>query len=35
MTGKEKIEAAFSIDGTPEIPAVICYEGIYIRDRWD
>ena len=35
MTGKQKIEAAFSIDGTPEIPAVICYEGIYIRDHWD
>ena len=35
MTGREKIEAAFSQDGTPEIPAVICYEGIYIRDHWD
>ena len=35
MTGREKIEAAFSKDGTGEIPAVICYEGIYIRDHWD
>ncbi len=35
MTGREKIEAAFSKYGTPEIPAVICYEGIYIRDHWD
>ena len=35
MTGREKIEAAFSKEGTDEIPAVICYEGIYIRDHWD
>ena len=35
MVGTEKIEAALSPHGTPEIPAVICYEGIYIRDRWD
>jgi len=34
MTGREKIEAAFSRDGTDEIPAVICYEGIYVRDHW-
>lgn len=35
MTGREKIEAAFSPEGTPEVPAVICYEGIFIRDHWD
>jgi hypothetical protein len=35
MRGREKIEAALSRSGTPEIPAVICYEGIYYRDRWD
>jgi len=35
MTGREKIEAAFSPEGTREIPAVICYEGIYVRDHWD
>lgn len=35
MTGREKIEAAFSDGGASEIPAVICYEGIYIRDHWD
>ncbi len=35
MTGREKIEAAFSSEGTREIAAVIPYEGIYIRDRWD
>ena len=34
MRGREKMEAAFSPEGTPEIPAVICYEGIYIRDHW-
>ena len=35
MTGREKIEAAFSPDGAEDIPAVICYEGIYVRDHWD
>lgn len=34
MTGREKIEAAFAPDGTPQIAAVICYEGIYLRDHW-
>ena len=34
MNGREKIEAAFSREGTAEIAAVICYEGIYIRDHW-
>ena len=34
MTGRDKIEAALSPDGTGEIPVVICYEGIYIRDHW-
>ena len=35
MTGRDKIELAFSPNGAPDIPAVICYEGIYYRDRWD
>lgn len=35
MRGREKVEAALSQAGSPEIPAVICYEGVYIRDRWD
>ena len=35
MTGKEKIEAAFSPEGTPELPAVICYERIFYRDHWE
>jgi uroporphyrinogen-III decarboxylase len=34
MRGREKIEAAFSSDGSHEMAAVICYEGIYIRDHW-
>ena len=34
MTGREKIQAAFIREGTDEIPAVICYEDIYIRDHW-
>ena len=34
MNGQERIEAAFSPEGTPEIPAVICYEGIFVRDHW-
>ncbi len=34
MTGKEKILAAFSKEGTPEFGVVICYEGIFIRDHW-
>ncbi|MDQ1326843.1 MAG: Uroporphyrinogen deCOase protein [Candidatus Poribacteria bacterium] len=35
MTGRQKIESALSPSGTNEIPAVICYEGIYIRDHWE
>lgn len=35
MTGKEKIHAAFSLQGTSEIPVVSCYTGILIRDHWD
>ena len=34
MTGREKIQAAFSKDGADEFPAVLCYEDIYIRDHW-
>lgn len=34
MNGREKIAAALSAQGTGEIPAVICYEDIYIRDHW-
>ena len=34
MTGKEKIQCAFSKDGSDEFAVVICYEGIFIRDHW-
>lgn len=34
MTGRQKLQAAFSGDGTPEIGVVIPYEDIYIRDHW-
>jgi hypothetical protein len=34
VTGRERIEAAFSPDGARDLPAVICYEGIFIRDHW-
>ena len=35
MNGKEKMLAALSPEGTAEVPAVICYESIYVRDHWD
>lgn len=34
MTGRQKIEAAFSKEGTGEVPVVICHERIFIRDHW-
>jgi uroporphyrinogen-III decarboxylase len=34
MTGRQRIEAALSKKGTADIPAVICYEGIFTRDHW-
>lgn len=35
MTGREKMEAALSEKGTRDIPVVIPYDGIFIRDHWD
>jgi len=35
LTGREKIEAAFTPEGSPAAGVVIPYEGIYIRDHWD
>ncbi|MAE61287.1 MAG: hypothetical protein CMJ49_08025 [Planctomycetaceae bacterium] len=35
MNGEQRIEAGLGPDGTRDIPAVICYEGIYTRDHWD
>ena len=34
MNSRERIDAALSPDGTLEIPAVICYEDIFVRDHW-
>ncbi len=34
MTGRKKIEEAMAATGTAQVPAVICYEGIYVRDHW-
>ena len=33
-TPLENLEFALSIEGTKRVPAVICYEGIFIRDHW-
>jgi hypothetical protein len=35
MTGRHNIEAALAPDGARDLPAVIPYEGIFIRDHWD
>jgi len=34
MSGRQRIAAALSAEGSGEIPAVICYEGIFARDHW-
>lgn len=34
MRGRQKIEAALSQAGTAQVPAVICYGGIFVRDHW-
>jgi uroporphyrinogen-III decarboxylase len=35
MTSREKLESAFTPGGAPAFGAVLCYEGIFIRDHWD
>ncbi|MFA6112041.1 MAG: uroporphyrinogen decarboxylase family protein, partial [Candidatus Latescibacterota bacterium] len=35
MTGRERIRAALSGTGAEASGAVICYEGIFVRDHWD
>ena len=35
MTGREKIEQAFTAGGAPAFGAVVCYESIFIRDHWE
>jgi hypothetical protein len=34
MTGRERLEAAFSPAGSPETPVILCYPGIVVRDHW-
>jgi hypothetical protein len=34
MTGREKILAAFTPEGTPEVGVVPAYDGIFIRDHY-
>jgi hypothetical protein len=34
VLARDKVQAALSEQGTPEIPAVLCYDWIYFRDRW-
>ena len=34
-SGRRKVEDAFTDAGTPDTPAVVCYETIYVRDHWD
>lgn len=35
MTGRERVWTALSGTGAEAPGAVICYEGIYVRDHWD
>lgn len=35
MTGREKIAAALSPEGSPEFAAVTCYQGLFLRDHWE
>jgi len=35
MTGRQKIEAALSPEGSPEFAAVTCYQGLFLRDHWE
>lgn len=35
LTGRQKIEAAFSSEGSREFAATDCWEYVFIRDHWD
>ena len=35
LTGRQKIEAAFSNEGCQEFAATDCWEYVFIRDHWD
>jgi len=34
MNGREKVEAAFSPEGSPEFAVMVPYESIFVRDHW-
>ena len=34
MNGRERIEAAFSRERAEQLPTVICYENVFLRDHW-
>jgi hypothetical protein len=34
-SGRARIRAALSPQGTDAFAAVICYEGIFVRDHWE
>lgn len=35
LTGRERVELAFSPEGTPAFGAVTSYQGIFLRDHWE
>jgi len=35
LTGRQKIEAAFSREGSREFAATDCWEYVFIRDHWE
>lgn len=35
LTGRQKIEAAFSLEGSREFAATVCWEDVFVRDHWD
>jgi len=34
LTGRQKIEAAFTRDGSREFAAAVCWEDVFVRDHW-
>ena len=35
LTARQKIEAAFSREGSREFAATVCWEDVFVRDHWD
>ncbi len=35
LTGRQKIEAAFSREGSREFAATVCWEDVFVRDHWE